>query len=221
MAQRDWEWHGQWRCLSWPAGGPGASGLRAGWMEARRWVVDQMPGFRSYFHTDLKGRFLVVCMCVFSGVSVFATSCTVAWQAPLPMELFRQEYWRAMPFPPAGHLPNPGIKPVSPAFPALASGLSPALRGKPELLVEETSARSGKGMIKPPSSGGKNSPRRAPQVRGSPSFITFSPRAPVPTGDRAGKSIEMVRCTLGELSHLKLRGSAEQFLSPDILGWEG
>ena len=27
-----------------PAGGPGASGLRAGWMEARRWVVDQMPG---------------------------------------------------------------------------------------------------------------------------------------------------------------------------------
>ena len=77
MAQRDRDWHGQWRCLSWPAGGPGASSLRAGWIEARWWVVDQMPGFRSCFLTDLKGRFLVLCMCVLSSVSVFATSCTV------------------------------------------------------------------------------------------------------------------------------------------------
>ena len=77
MAQRDQDWHGQWRCLSWPAGGPGPSGLRAGWIEARWWVVDQMPGFRSCFLTDLKGRFLMLCMCVLSSVSVFATSCTV------------------------------------------------------------------------------------------------------------------------------------------------
>ena len=77
MAQRDRDWHGQWRCLSWPAGGPGASSLRAGWIEARSLVVDQMPGFRSCFLTDLKGRFLVLCMCVLSSVSVFATSCTV------------------------------------------------------------------------------------------------------------------------------------------------
>ena len=77
MAQRDRDWHGQWRCLSWPAGGPGASSLRAGWIEARWWVVDQMPGFRSCFLTDLKGRFLMLCMCVLSSVSVFATSCTV------------------------------------------------------------------------------------------------------------------------------------------------
>ena len=77
MAQRDQDWHGQWRCLSWPAGGPGPSSLRAGWIEARWWVVDQMPGFRSCFLTDLKGRFLMLCMCVLSSVSVFATSCTV------------------------------------------------------------------------------------------------------------------------------------------------
>ena len=77
MAQRDQDWHGQWRCLSWPAGGPGPSSLRAGWIEARWWVVDQMPGFSSCFLTDLKGRFLVLCMCVLSSVSVFATSCTV------------------------------------------------------------------------------------------------------------------------------------------------
>jgi len=28
----------------------------------------------------------------------------------------RQEYWSGLPFPFPGHLPNPGIKPVSPAF---------------------------------------------------------------------------------------------------------
>ena len=64
----------------------------------------------------------MLCMCVLSGVSVFATSCTVAWQAPLPVELFRQEYWRAMPFPPVGDLPNPGIEPVSLMSPALGVG---------------------------------------------------------------------------------------------------
>ena len=35
------------------------------------------------------------------------------------MGVFRQEYWSEKPFPPPGDLPNPGIKPVSPA---LASG---------------------------------------------------------------------------------------------------
>ena len=32
------------------------------------------------------------------------------------MEFFRQEYWSGLPFPSAGHLPNPGIKPASPAW---------------------------------------------------------------------------------------------------------
>ena len=41
-------------------------------------------------------------------------------QAPLPMRFSRQEYWRGLPFPPPGGLPNPGIKPVSPVSPALA-----------------------------------------------------------------------------------------------------
>ena len=35
------------------------------------------------------------------------------------MEFSRQEYWSQLPFPPPGDLPNPGIKPESPAFPAL------------------------------------------------------------------------------------------------------
>ena len=41
-------------------------------------------------------------------------------QAPLSMEFSRQEYWSGFPFPSPGDLPNPGIKPVSPASPTLA-----------------------------------------------------------------------------------------------------
>ena len=42
---------------------------------------------------------------------------TVASQAPLSMGFPRQEYWSALPFPPPGDLPDPGIKPVSSALP--------------------------------------------------------------------------------------------------------
>ena len=41
---------------------------------------------------------------------------TVAHQAPLSMEFSRQEYWSGLPFPSPGHLPNLGIKSVSPAL---------------------------------------------------------------------------------------------------------
>ena len=34
--------------------------------------------------------------------------------------ILQQEYWSGLPFPPPGDLPNPGIKPASPATPALA-----------------------------------------------------------------------------------------------------
>ena len=45
---------------------------------------------------------------------------TVAYQAPLSMGFSRQEYWSGLLFPSPGDLPNLGIKPVSPASPALA-----------------------------------------------------------------------------------------------------
>ena len=38
-------------------------------------------------------------------------------QTPLSMGFSRQEYWSGFPFPPLGDLPDPGIKPTSPAFP--------------------------------------------------------------------------------------------------------
>ena len=34
-------------------------------------------------------------------------------QAPVSMGLSRQESWSGLPFPPAGYLPHPGIKPMS------------------------------------------------------------------------------------------------------------
>ena len=56
----------------------------------------------------------------FSHVQLFATLWAVAHQAPLSMGFSRQEYWSGLPFPPPGDLPNPGIKPMTPVFPALA-----------------------------------------------------------------------------------------------------
>ena len=47
---------------------------------------------------------------------------TVAWQAPLSMKFFRQEYWSGVPFPPPGDPSNPGIKSTSLASPELAGG---------------------------------------------------------------------------------------------------
>jgi len=46
------------------------------------------------------------------------TPWTVAHQAPPSMEFSRQEYWSGLPFPSPGDLPNPGIKPRSPALQA-------------------------------------------------------------------------------------------------------
>ena len=45
---------------------------------------------------------------------------TVGLQVPLSMGFSRQEYWNGFPFPPPGHLPEPGIEPASPVSPALA-----------------------------------------------------------------------------------------------------
>ena len=47
---------------------------------------------------------------------------TVAHQAPLSMELSRQEYWSRLPFPTPGDLPEPGMEPMCPVSSALAGG---------------------------------------------------------------------------------------------------
>ena len=61
---------------------------------------------------------LLLLLSHFSRAQLCATPWTVARQAPLSMGLSRQEYWRGLPFPSPGDLPNPGIEPGSPALQA-------------------------------------------------------------------------------------------------------
>ena len=49
----------------------------------------------------------------------FASSWTVARQAPLSMGFPRQESWSGLPFPSPGDLPDPGIEPSLLALQAL------------------------------------------------------------------------------------------------------
>ena len=50
------------------------------------------------------------------------TPWTIACQAPLSVGFSRQEYWHGLPFPTLADLSDPGIKPTTPASPALAGG---------------------------------------------------------------------------------------------------
>ena len=72
-----------------------------------------------------------ICVCVYvymyiyiyivkllSHVCLLVTPWTVAHQAPPSMEFSRQEYWSGLPFPSPGDLPDPGVKPGSPALQA-------------------------------------------------------------------------------------------------------
>ena len=68
-----------------------------------------------------------------SCVRLFVTPWTVVYQAPTSMEFSRQEYWSGLPFPSPGDLPNPGIKPGSPALQADALPSEPP--GQPVLVI--------------------------------------------------------------------------------------
>ena len=72
-------------------------------------------------------------------VWISATPWTVACQAPLCVGFPRQGYWNGLPFPSSGDLPNPEIKPISPAseggfFFAEPPGKPPQLHYFSELL---------------------------------------------------------------------------------------
>ena len=77
-------------------------------------------------------------MCVSrSVVSDALTPWAVARQAPLSMEFSSQEYWSWLRFPSPGDLPDPGIKPRSPALQVEALLSEPS--GKPSLTIVESS----------------------------------------------------------------------------------
>ena len=65
---------------------------------------------------------LVVKLCL-----TLVTPWSVVGQAPLSIGFPRQERWSGLPFPSLGDLPNPGIKPRSPAL--QADSLPSKLRG--------------------------------------------------------------------------------------------
>ena len=65
-----------------------------------------------------------------SRVRLFATPRIVPCQDPLSMEFSRPEYWRGLPFPSPGDLPNPGIEPRSPALQVDSLPAEP--QGKPK-----------------------------------------------------------------------------------------
>ena len=68
-----------------------------------------------------------------SFVWLFATPWTVAHQTPLSMGFPRQEYWSGLTFPSPGDLPDPGIKPLSPA--AFQAGLPLSHQGSLHRLI--------------------------------------------------------------------------------------
>ena len=76
-------------------------------------------------------HFLKWCCLVAKSCLTLEIPWTVAHQASLSMEFSRQEYWNGWPFPPSGALPDPGIKPWSPALQADSLLSEPS--GKPLL----------------------------------------------------------------------------------------
>ena len=91
-----------------------------------RYLYIGIPHFIAFCFVVLLCVCVCVCLCArvraLSHVQLFATSWTVAYQAPLSMEFSSQEYWSRLPFPTPGDLPDPGIKPTSHVSPALAGG---------------------------------------------------------------------------------------------------
>ena len=99
----------------------------------------------------------MVAVCLLGRVQLFATSRIVTHQAPLTLELSRQDHCSGLPFPPPGNLSHPGIEPVFLASPVLAGGfltteppgkhlvvkvpvekIPPATSHLPSLLLQET-----------------------------------------------------------------------------------
>ena len=73
--------------------------------------------------------YLYACVCVCElSVLTLCNPWTVACQAPLSMEFFRQDYWSRSALPPSRDLLDPGIKPMSLASSALAGKLYNCLK---------------------------------------------------------------------------------------------
>ena len=111
----------QARVLEWGAIAFSTSSLSREWTQAScigssesllLWTVMEVPPL-----LFLESLLPPACMLShFSHVQHFATLWTVARQAPLSMGFSKQVYWSGLAFPPPGDLPDPRIKPESPAL---------------------------------------------------------------------------------------------------------
>ena len=96
------------------------------------WLVFQGALKSSWFFTSqhrknsARGKVIDARVCAHSlSCSVVSDSCSRRDYSPpgySVMRFSKQEYWSGLPFPPPGDLPNPGVKPESPASLALACG---------------------------------------------------------------------------------------------------
>ena len=100
---------------------PGMEGVSKYYVSLMNWLPLSLQNIKT-FEVKLPSR-----------VRLFATAWTVAYQAPPSMGFSRQEYWSGLPFSSPGDLPNPGIKPGSPAFQTDALTSEPP--GKPSEIV--------------------------------------------------------------------------------------
>ena len=115
---KNWDWEKPWCWERLKAGGEGddrgwdvwmASLTRWTWVSVNSgsWWWTGRPGMLRFMWSQRVGH-------------NWATDLiwTVARQASLSMGFSRQEYWSGLPFPSPGDLPNPGVKPRSPALQA-------------------------------------------------------------------------------------------------------
>ena len=81
--------------------------------------------------------YVCVCVCVCELLSHVRLFCDPLDYSPpgssLSIEFFRQGYWRGLPFPSPGDLPDQGIKPRSPAL--QADSLQSELLGRPYIYM--------------------------------------------------------------------------------------
>ena len=89
-----------------------------------------------YAYIQLTPRFplFLVSGLVTKSCPTLETPWTIARQDPLSIRFPRQEYWSGLPLLSPEDLPNPGIKPESPAL--QADSLPTELRGKPHINLQ-------------------------------------------------------------------------------------